>query len=93
MTEHLVLGPQDPGHGSLHRVFKHANELAHSLLVVHSGRQFGGFPIISSLHVQAGDSPTTLHCEFGPQGDGTHGFVLGGGSLGIIKHLENGSPV
>lgn len=22
-----------------------------------------------------GDSPDTLHCEFGPQGDGSHGFV------------------
>jgi hypothetical protein len=61
MTEHLVFGPHDPGHGSLHWFFKQANELAHSLFVVHSGRQFGGFPIIFSLHVQAGDSPTILH--------------------------------
>lgn len=93
ITEHLVFGPQAPGHGFLHWFLKHANVLVHSSLIVHSGLQFGGFPTIFSEHVQAGDSPTTLHCEFGPQGDGTHGFKFGNGSLGITEHLRNGSPV
>lgn len=29
----------------------------------------------SGKHEQEGDSPDTLHCEFGPQGDGSQGFV------------------
>jgi len=43
--------------------------------------------------------PISLHCELGPQGDGTHGFMKGGGSAGSLggggtgKHLVNGSPV
>jgi hypothetical protein len=38
----------------------------------------------------------SLHCEFGPQGDGTHGFLTGSGSItgsGAINVLcESGSP-
>jgi hypothetical protein len=35
-----------------------------------------------------------LHTAFGPQGDGLHGSVLGGGVLGGIGlHCVNGSPV
>ena len=26
--------------------------------------------------------PISLHCELGPQGDGTHGFIKGGGGGG-----------
>jgi len=26
--------------------------------------------------------PTSLHCELGPQGDGTHGFKNDGGGAG-----------
>jgi hypothetical protein len=26
--------------------------------------------------------PISLHCELGPQGDGTHGFIKGGGGVG-----------
>lgn len=29
------------------------------------------------MQEHAGLFPTTLHCELGPQGDGTHGFPLG----------------
>lgn len=31
-----------------------------------------------------GDSPDTLHCEFGPQGDGMQGFV-GTDTIGSSK--------
>lgn len=46
----------------------------HSLLVIHSGLQFGGDPINWGRQEHDGDSPCTLHCEFGPQGDGTQGL-------------------
>lgn len=87
-----MLGPQAPGHGFLHFWFIHARLLEHSLLIVHSGLQFGGFPIIPSTHEHAGESPETLHCELGPHGEGTHGFV-GIGSNRISSHRVNGSPV
>lgn len=52
-----------------------AKLFAHSLLLTHSGLQLGGAPIKSGRQEHEGDSPDTLHCEFGPQGDGSHGFV------------------
>lgn len=36
---------------------------------------------------------TYLHTAFGPQGDGLHGSVRGGGVLGMGLHCVNGSPV
>jgi hypothetical protein len=33
----------------------------HSLLVTHSGRQFGGEPVNSGKQEQEGESPTALH--------------------------------
>jgi hypothetical protein len=54
--------------------------LAHSLLLTHSGRQFGGDPVNSGKQEQEGDSFISLHCEFGPQGDGWHGFTITGSS-------------
>lgn len=43
---------------------------AHSLLLEHSGLQFGGTPIYRGRQEQDGEVPETLHCEFGPHGDG-----------------------
>lgn len=58
-----------------------AKLLAHSELLMHSGRQFGGVPLYSGKHEQEGASLTTLHCAFGPQGEGLHGFKgIDGGS-------------
>lgn len=37
---------------------------------MHSGRQFGGLPMKFGKHEHDGESPDTLHSEFGPQGDG-----------------------
>lgn len=44
-------------------------------------------------HEQTACSLTSLHCELGPQGEGTHGFVLGRGVTGISLQEKNGSPV
>ncbi len=67
--------------------------------MVHSGLQFGGLPTKVGKQEQDGLPPMSLHSEFGPQGDGTHGFrtgttsVIGGGaeiaSLGsFIKNIR-----
>lgn len=47
-----------------------ARWLGHSLLLTHSGLQFGGDPINPSRQEHDGESPISLHSEFGPQGDG-----------------------
>lgn len=61
--------------------------IGHSLLLIHSGLQFGGEPINSDKQEQDGESPWTLHWEFGPQGDGTQGFPTGCDiSAAVIKN-------
>lgn len=45
ITEQRALFPHEPGHGSIQRWFTQAFVGAHSGLMVHSGRQFGGAPI------------------------------------------------
>lgn len=47
--------PQEPGQGSLHLRLMHAIWLAHSVLLIHSGLQFGGVPMNSGLHEQDGE--------------------------------------
>lgn len=74
-TLHSALTPQTPGQGSVHFKFMHAKWLLHSLLLTHSGLQFGGAPKKSGKQEHDGDSPTTLHCAFGPHGEGWQGFV------------------
>lgn len=61
MTRHSAFRPHVPGHGSLHFRLMQAKWLAHSLLLIHSGRQFGGEPIKSGKQEQEGESPTLLH--------------------------------
>lgn len=60
----------------------HALLLGHSELIVHSGLQFGGVPIYSFKHEHEGVPPISRHCEFGPQGEGTHGFTMVGSGVG-----------
>lgn len=48
----------------------HARLSAHSLLLIHSGRQFGGMPIKLGRQEHDGELFITLHKEFGPQGVG-----------------------
>lgn len=52
--------------------------------MVHSGRQLGARPIKFGKQEHAGVLPITLHCEFGPQGEGKQG-LLGGTTRGSKK--------
>lgn len=52
-----------------------AKWFAHSLLLIHSGLQFGGVPINSGKQEHEGESLMTLHSAFEPHGDGWQGFV------------------
>uniref|UniRef100_A0A1B0C315 Uncharacterized protein n=1 Tax=Glossina palpalis gambiensis TaxID=67801 RepID=A0A1B0C315_9MUSC len=90
----LALKPQEPGHGSLHCSFIHAVLLGHSALMVHSGRQFGGIPTYCNKQLQEASSFTILHCEYGPHGEGMHGFLGFGSSLrfGEGSHPIKASP-
>lgn len=80
--------PQEPGHGSLHFLFRHAIFDAHSVLLVHSGRQLGGAPMYSGKHVHCAFSPFSVHCELGPQGEGKHGFTFKGGDAARKKRVQ-----
>lgn len=77
----MAFSPHNPGHGSLHFIFIQAKLYEHSLLLTHSGRQFGGDPTYSSKQEQDGDVPWIWHCEYGPHGEGTHGFRTGSSSI------------
>ena len=81
ITWHSVLLPQDPMQGSRHFWFIQANRLGHSMLLIHSGLQFGGLPVYSGKQEHNGDSLTILHWAFEPQGDGWQGFTFGSISL------------
>lgn len=65
-------------HGSAHLLLIQDFSKLHSLLVIHSGRQYGGFPIKPLKQVQDDVSPTSRHKAFGPHGDGMQGVFLGG---------------
>lgn len=45
-----------------------------SELSTHSGRQLGAVPIIPDTQPHWACPETAWHCEFGPHGDGVHGF-------------------
>lgn len=84
-TWHCASLPQDPGHGSLHLLFMQARFDGQSGFIIHSGRQFGGVPMYDDKHEHDGLLPEDIHWEFGPHGEGTHGFLGGsywGGSTG-----------
>lgn len=94
-TRHSAFSPHEPGQGSLHFWFMHARLVAHSELLTHSGRQFGGIPIKSLRQLHAGVSPIGLHSVLGPHGDGWHGLIgsrCGGCSITAWQRT-NGSPV
>lgn len=62
---------------------------------MHSGRQFGGAPIIPVEHEHASCPWISRQIELGPQGDGVHGFFFSTstGLWAIPRHLMKGSPV
>lgn len=55
-----------------------ALRVGHSELLTHSGLQYGGIPTYSDLHEQIGVPDTSLHTEFGPQGDGIQTSTING---------------
>lgn len=85
-TLHSAFNPHEPRHGSWHFLFMQAILNAHSVLLVHSGRQFGGNPMKSGKHLQSALSPFSTHCELGPHGDGKHGLIFSGGEAAVIIH-------
>lgn len=58
----------------------HAKCKAHSLLLIHSGLQFGGEPRNPGRQEHDGVSAKARHSALAPQGDGEHGCVRTTGS-------------
>lgn len=79
MTLHIALDPHEPRHGSTHFILIQALSLLQSVLITHSGLQFGGLPKNPKIQEHDGIPPISLHSAFSPQGDGKQGFM---GSLG-----------
>jgi len=68
--------------GSLHFQSRQAVSEGQSELIIHSGWQpVCGLPIISGKHVHTARFPDIVQRVFGPQGDGWHGFLGGGGTV------------
>lgn len=70
-----------------------AKWLGHSLLLIHSGLQFGGDPTNSGRQEQDGCPFISLHWEFGPHGDGLQGFFTSTGSSSGIFQINRLSVV
>lgn len=88
-TLHSAFNPHEPEHGFRHFLLIQARFVAQSVLLVHSGRQFGGDPINSARHLQSALSPFSVHCELGPHGDGWQGLTFNGGDCAKIKKKIN----
>lgn len=84
MTLHRAPAPQEPGQGSRHFSRMHAFVLIQSELTTHSGLHDGGVPIYSGRHEHDGTPLMSRHCEYGPQGEGTHGLttIVSAGGVG-----------
>lgn len=76
ITLHSAPAPQEPGQGSRHFSLIQDKILGHSALMVHSGLQLGGEPAYSGKQEHDGIPPLSLHCEYGPHGEGRHGSVI-----------------
>lgn len=72
------MAPHAPTQGSLHLLLMQAKWLGHSLLLEHSGLQFGGDPTNCAIQEHDGASLIAWQIELGPQGDGKQGFICGG---------------
>lgn len=72
ITRHSAPSPQVPSHGFLHFWLMQASCWWHSLLVTHSGRQFGGWPMNPAWQEHVGRSPITLQMLWLPHGLGSH---------------------
>lgn len=94
-TSHLAFSPHVPWQGSIHFWFTQACVVAHSLLVVHSGRHCGGVPMKPWRHEQTEWPLISLHWLLGPQGDGLHGCSSRFGGFGVSIWVQTpiGLPV
>ena len=66
----------------------HASCVEHSLLLTHSGLQFGGLPINSGKQEQEYALFTTSHLLLSPHGDGTQGLMGIGDSIAVRKNKK-----
>lgn len=76
-TWQRACNPHTPSHGFLHFWFTHDRSSAHSELTKHSGRQFGGAPIISGKQLHTAWLFNSRHWLFRPQGIEAHGDSIG----------------
>lgn len=76
-TVQREFNPQTFSHGFLHFWLIQDLSSGHSELTKHSGRQFGGAPIISGKQLHTAWLSSSRHCEFNPQGDGVQGISCG----------------
>lgn len=74
-TRHSVLEPHEPGQGFLHFLLMQANCVSHSLLLTHSGLQFGGDPVKSARQEHEGKLFIASHRAFGPHGELSQGLM------------------
>ena len=65
-----------------------ARWFGHSLLLTHSGLQFGGEPTYVGKQEHDGESPTTLHSAFGPHGDGLQGSTIGSSPTNVLVYMK-----
>jgi hypothetical protein len=93
-TLHSAFIAQIPLQGFWHLLFIHARLFEHSEFDIHSGRQFGGEPIISDPQEHVAWLLISLHIELDPQGDGEQGFIWTGCMSNISRsQFENGFPL
>lgn len=78
--------PHVPGHGSLHFWLMHDLSWGHSELRIHSGRQFGGAPIISGKQLHTACWSNSRHWLFTPHGDGWQGLTIGTSSTTDVEY-------
>lgn len=88
-TLQLALLAHCPTHGFTHRLLMQALSIAHSLFIVHSGRQLGGVPTNSDWQLHTAWELTSRHWLFGPQGDGVQGvgLVISGNTIIVYKYV------
>lgn len=80
ITSHIAPWPQAPGQGSVHLFLIHALFRGQSEFIIHSGlHPVYGSPWYSGRHVHI----PSLHCAFGPHGEGLHGSVCNGSTAEI----------
>lgn len=77
IAKHNACDPHEPRQAFIHLFLIHVMSPGQSLLVAHSGRQFGGTPMYSGRHLHAGWPSKFLHSELEPHGEGLHGSPRG----------------